>query len=372
MDNQLTHTATGVGSPDVGSGASTPAAITSGRAFAERFDAMVANIGKVVKGKDDVIRLALVAMLSEGHVLFEDMPGTGKTVLARAIGQTISGENSRIQCTPDLLPADVTGSTVLDRQTGEFRFRPGPVFANVLLADELNRATPKTQAALLEAMAEKRVTFDGVTYDLPVPFFVLATMNPIELAGTFPLPEAQLDRFQFKLVVGYADRDAEVEVLRANQEQAAINRLEPAVTIAEVVEMIEWAKGVSISDSILYYIADLVQATRNDPALLMGASTRAAESLMRASRVMAASQGRDDVVPDDVKLLAHAVLNHRLLLTPDAQLREEQVGAVIDRILHRVKVPQGLRKEASSSATAEPALASASGSSSGSSASTAG
>lgn len=326
--------------------------IGSGKDFANRFDAMVENIGTVIKGKEDVVRLALVAMLSEGHVLFEDMPGTGKTILSRAIAATISGETCRIQCTPDLLPGDITGSTVLDRKTGDFNFREGPVFTHVLLADELNRATPKTQSALLEAMGEKRVTFDGVTYPLPAPFFVLATMNPIELAGTFPLPEAQLDRFHFKLQIGYANRDAEVAVLQANQAEHAITTLESAVSVDEVIEMITWAKGVTIAEPILYYITDLVQATRDDPALLMGASTRAAESLMRAARVMAASQARDDVLPDDVKVLAQAVLNHRLLLTPDAQLREEEIDAVIDRILHRVKVPQGLSPELTVSGTA--------------------
>jgi MoxR-like ATPase len=303
---------------------------------------MVDNIGRVIKGKEDVVRLCLVGMLAEGHVLFEDMPGTGKTMLARSIAQTISAETSRIQCTPDLLPADVTGSTVLDRKTGNFAFRQGPIFTNIFLADELNRATPKTQSALLEAMAEQRVTFDGTTHNLPEPFFVLATMNPIELAGTFPLPEAQLDRFLFKLSVGYTGRDDEVQALVANQRREAIRGLEPVVDLAQVVDMIRWAADVTISEPVLYYITDLVQATRSDPSLQMGASMRASLALMRASRAMAASQGRDDVVPDDVKLLAKAVLNHRLLLTPDAQLRDESIDAVIDRIIHRVKVPMNL------------------------------
>jgi len=314
----------------------------SSEEFSARFDKIVSNVGKVIKGKEDIVRLCLIGMIAEGHVLFEDMPGTGKTVLARAISQTLSASTSRIQCTPDLLPADVTGSTVLDRKTGEFVFRRGPVFANVLLADELNRATPKTQSSLLEAMAEKRVSYDGVTHDLPKPFFVLATMNPIELAGTFPLPEAQLDRFLFKLTLGYADRNAEAEVLEANSTGEAIGRLEAVLPIEDVVGMIEWSKQVTVSEEVRFYIIDIVQATRTDPALAMGASTRASQSLMRAARVMAASQGRDDTLPDDVKTLVKAVLAHRLVLTPDAQLRDETIDNVIDRIVHRVKVPLGL------------------------------
>jgi len=311
--------------------------------FGELFDAMVRNIGTVLKGKDDVVRLSLTAMVAGGHLLFEDYPGTGKTVLARAISATVSASTSRIQCTPDLLPADITGSPVLDRATGSFVFRPGPVFANVFLADEINRATPKTQSALLEAMAERTVTVDGTTHPLPRPFFVLATENPIELAGTFPLPEAQLDRFLFKLSVGYASPEAEVEVLMAHRSGEAIDTIGPVVDTAGLISLIDWAAGVDISPEVARYIVDLCQATRIDPSLQMGASSRASLALMRAARVIAASQGRDDVLPDDVRLLVRPVLGHRLLLTPDAQLRDETVDDVIDRLLTQVKPPLGLR-----------------------------
>jgi MoxR-like ATPase len=310
--------------------------------FQERFETMVANIGKVIKGKDDVVRLSLVGVLAQGHILFEDLPGTGKTMLARSIAQTINAKQSRVQCTPDLLPADITGSATLDRKTGDFVFRAGPVFGNIFLADEINRATPKTQSALLEAMQERRVTYDGIVYPLPMPFTVLATQNPIEQAGTFPLPEAQLDRFMFKLSLGFLSREADAEVLLVNRKKEAIESLEPIVDTDSVIEMIEWAEDVNVSEPVALYIVDLVHATRNDPAIQDGASARASLALLRAARVLAASQGRDDVLPNDVKVLAKPVLGHRLLLTPDAMLREETINNVVDRIVTRVKIPVGL------------------------------
>ena len=326
------------------------ALINSREDFQEYFDLIVENIERVIKGKDEVVRMMLVALIADGHVLVEDMPGTGKTMMARAICQSINARFNRVQCTPDLLPSDVTGSPVFDQSTGRFSFREGPVFANVLLLDEINRATPKTQSALLEAMQERRVSVDNTTYDLPRPFLVLATQNPIELAGTFPLPEAQLDRFLLKLSVGYPDPIDEKAILAANSRREAIMDLEAVVDIETIVEMIEWAAEVNVSDAMQTYIIQLCHQTRTDASLTMGASTRASLALLRAARVLAASQGREDVIPDDVTRLVRSVLAHRLILTPDAFLRDETVDDVVNRIVARVKVPADVPP----AATAEP------------------
>ncbi len=311
----------------------------SARAFQERFDGLTDNVERVIKGKNDVVRLALVALFSEGHVLFEDVPGVGKSMLARAIGKSIEATESRIQCTADMLPSDITGTSVLDQKTYEFSFRPGPVFANILLADEINRATPKTQSALLEAMAERTVTVDGITHPLPRPFLVLGTQNPVELAGTFPLPEAQLDRFLFRLAMGYPEKDAEKEVLRASARAHPIDSLTPVMSTEESLAMIEWAQGVTVSEAVLDYIVDVCSATREEPAFTLGARPRASLALMWATRVLAASEGREDVYPDDVKTLLPAVMGHRVMLSPDASLRGDTVEAVLERVLTRVRPP---------------------------------
>jgi len=299
-------------------------------------------VEKVIKGKGKAIRLVITAILAEGHVLMEDLPGTGKTMLARAIAQTLDARTSRIQCTPDLLPSDITGSSVVDLDTRQFAFREGPVFTNILLADEINRATPKTQSALLEAMQERRVSVDGVTHQLPRPFLLLATQNPIELAGTFPLPEAQLDRFLFKISLGYPDRGAEIQVLDANYVAEAIDSLTSVCAVEEIVEMQQWPKGVQFSEAMKEYVVDICQATRTDPSLQLPASPRASLALMRASRVVAAANGREDVLPDDVNAVLQPVLAHRLALTPDAELRDDTIDKVIERITSRVKPPLGI------------------------------
>jgi MoxR-like ATPase len=311
--------------------------------FKANFEAIVDNIETVIKGKNEVVRMALVAILCEGHILFEDVPGTGKTMLARAIAQSINATSSRIQCTPDMLPGDITGSSILDQTRGEFEFRPGPVFTNVLLSDEINRATPKTQSALLEAMAERRVSADGVVYDLPRPFLVLATQNPIELAGTFPLPEAQLDRFLFKLTMGYMARDHEFEVMFDNSVQLSIEDLGAVIDTEAVQAMISHAATVEISPEVGYYIVDLVHASRRDPAAAMGGSPRASIALLRASRCLAASDGREHVYPDDVREVLRPVMAHRVVLNPDAMLRGDTIDAVLERMTGSVKPPLAAR-----------------------------
>ena len=326
--------------------ARTPAsAPTDAKAFKRTFDEIRANVETVVKGKTDVVTLSLVAVLAEGHVLFEDVPGTGKSMLARALAQSVDAQTARIQCTPDMLPGDITGSSIFDQKQQTFVFQFGPVFTNVLLADEVNRATPKTQSALLEAMAERRVSADGVTYDLPRPFLVLATQNPVEQAGTFPLPEAQLDRFLFKLSMGYMTAAAEVEVMLANSVSLAIDTLGPVVDTATVTEMIRYAATtVDAPAEVCEYIVALVDATRHDPALALGASPRASIALLKAARVLAASDGRVDVYPDDVRAVVEAVLAHRVLMNPDFVLRGETVSGVLERITTAVKAPMKARR----------------------------
>jgi len=310
--------------------------------FKKNFDAVVENVESAIRGVPAVVRLSLVAMLCEGHILFEDLPGTGKSMLARALSASMSATNNRVQCTPDMLPGDITGSSFLDQRTGEFEFRPGPVFCNVLLADEVNRATPKTQSSLLEAMGERRVTGDGITYDLPRPFLVLATQNPIEQAGTFPLPEAQLDRFLFKLAMGYMNRDAEFQVMFDNSVRFSIEALEeqPGVVNTEDVKaMIQYATTVEVSDEVAFYIIDLVQQTRKDPSAAAGGSPRASIALLKAARVMAASDGRSHVYPDDVLAVLKPVLGHRVIVNPDATLRGETMDQLLERVTGAVKPP---------------------------------
>ena len=307
--------------------------------FYNRFEVIANNVETVIKGKPDVVRLALVALFAEGHVLFEDVPGVGKSMMARAIGKSISAEVGRIQCTPDMLPGDITGSSIYDQRTGSFDFRGGPIFANILLADEINRATPKTQSALLEAMAERAVTIDGTTHLLPRPFLVLATQNPIELAGTFPLPEAQLDRFLLKLSIGYPDLEAETQILLANGKAPAIDSLQPVTDGEEVRDLISWASDVTVSPAVSRFIIELCRATREEPAFQLGASPRASLALLWASRVMAAASGREDVYPDDVKALLLPVMAHRLVLTAEATLRGETVENLLERVVSRVNAP---------------------------------
>jgi MoxR-like ATPase len=308
--------------------------------FGRLFSALLGNIEQVIQGKREQIHLALVCLLAEGHLLIEDVPGVGKTLLAKAIAASIGGSCHRIQFTPDLLPSDVTGVSVWNRTASEFEFRPGGIFANVVLADEINRASPKTQSALLEAMEERQVTVDARTYRLPRPFMVIATQNPIELEGTYPLPEAQLDRFLMRVPMGYPGRDAERAILEAQGGQSArVEELQPVVSAADVAEAAALVADVHVADEVRAYILDLVAASRRHPDLLLGASPRGSLALQRAARALAASFGRAFVIPDDIKRVMPAVLEHRLILAPDAQLRGVSGTDIVRTILAAVAVP---------------------------------
>jgi MoxR-like ATPase len=307
--------------------------------FGERFDRIASNVETVIQGKREVVELVSLALIAEGHVLVEDVPGVGKTQLAKSMARSIDGAFNRIQFTPDLLPSDVTGVSVWDRNRSEFEFKPGPIFANIVVGDEINRASPKTQSALLEAMEERQVTSDGMTRELGQPFMVMATQNPLEHEGTYPLPEAQLDRFMMRVVIGYPSRQKELEMLDTHGVRSTFHDLEPVVTIDEVTELIAIARGVTVSQSVKTYIVDLVEGTRNHSDILLGASPRSALFLQRLTRARAASQGREYVTPDDVKALATPVLEHRMSLRPEAQMRGETLAEIIDEVMARLRVP---------------------------------
>lgn len=294
----------------------------------------------VVHGKRDVIDLVLVALFAQGHVLLEDVPGTGKTTLARAVGQGFGGAFSRIQFTPDLLPADVTGTTVFNPGDGQVRFREGPVFCNILLADEINRAAAKTQSALLEVMAERTVTVDGVGHHVPDPFLVIATQNPIDLDGTYRLPEAQLDRFLVRVSLGYPDHERELDILRPGSRAGRTDLIEPVTTPEQVGAISRALSDLHIADPLLAYIRALGDRSRNDPRLRLGASTRGLRALVRCAQVYAASQGRNFVVPGDVQVLAGPVLAHRIILRREAEMAGETGDSIIADILATVEVPQ--------------------------------
>ncbi len=297
------------------------------------------NIQKVIVGRDEVIDLALVAIFCEGHILIEDVPGIGKTTLAKSIAASLGCTFRRIQFTPDLLPSDVTGINFFNQKTQEFEFRPGPVMSQVVLADEINRATPRTQSAMLEAMQEQQITVDGVTYFLPRPFLVMATQNPIELEGTFPLPEAQVDRFLIKLPIGYPTKEEEHAILLRFEREDPLDELEPVTTPDELVAIQRQVREVRVEESVRGYIVDVVRATRSHKDVQLGVSPRGTLSLYKCAQALAAIRGRKYVLPDDVKLLAPYVLTHRILISPATRLRGRRLADVLMDVIETVPVP---------------------------------
>ena len=300
---------------------------------------IINNVEKVIIGKRQQIVLALVSYICEGHILLEDVPGVAKTMLARALAKSIGCQFKRLQCTPDLLPTDITGASIFNQKTSEFEFRPGPLFAQIVLADEINRATPRTQAALLEAMAESKVTVDGHTYDLKPPFLVIATQNPIDHEGTFPLPEAQLDRFLVRLSLGYPGLEEEGKMLDRLQKGHPIDEVTPVVPAAEVIACQKATREIHVDEKVRRYVLDIVRASREHDDVQLGGSPRASIALFRTCQALAAMRGRGYVLPDDVKRMAPAVLGHRLILKPESRLRKKTPLAIVEEILAETPVP---------------------------------
>lgn len=306
--------------------------------FAEK---IIANIEKVIVGKRSSVELAVISLLCQGHLLIEDVPGVGKTVLARSLARSLGCSFSRIQFTPDMLPSDVTGVSIFNQVSGQFEFRSGPIMSQIVLADEINRATPKTQAALLEAMEERQVTVDGLTHTLPRPFMVLATQNPIEYEGTFPLPEAQLDRFLIRLRLGYPDIEDEIDILERQQFRHPVTELEQVASAQELLEAQEAVKEIYVAPVVKRYMVELARQTRQHAEVYLGASPRGSLALFRTGQARAALQGRDFVLPDDIKALARPALSHRVILGPAARLRDLTADQILDEILSKVPVPGG-------------------------------
>ena len=300
----------------------------------EKIDVLTQNLARTIVGKSEAIRLVLVALLGGGHALLEDVPGVGKTLLAKSLARSIDGNFQRLQCTPDLLPTDITGTNIWNPKSGEFNFLPGPVFANVLLADEINRATPRTQSALLEVMEECQVTVDGVSRPVPLPFFAIATQNPIEYQGTFPLPEAQMDRFMLSLSLGYPTEDEELQMLQRQADGVKVADLQPCITLEEIQQLRRICLQVRVDTSLQQYILDLVRATRQDEEITLGASPRATVALQKATQALAFLLGRDYAIPDDIKFLAPHVLCHRIIPIGGRRSR-----SVMERLLRAVPIP---------------------------------
>lgn len=300
---------------------------------------VIDNVERVIVGKREAVEKVLIAMVSHGHVLIEDVPGVGKTTMAKAFAQSIGCDFRRIQFTPDLLPSDIAGVSIFNQKTAEFEFRPGPIMAQIVLADEINRATPKSQSALLEAMDERQVTIDGITHMMATPFLVLATQNPIEYEGTFPLPESQLDRFFLRITLGYAGREQELEIIDSQLHAHPIEKIEQVIDVVDLIQLQEEIKNVYVDQKVREYIVDIVRSTREHSDIYLGASTRASLALFRGAQATASFRGRDYVIPDDVKLLTSDVLAHRLIVSPAARIRNLDTRDTVGEILDAIPVP---------------------------------